>query len=338
VKLCVIVPCYNEEENLLPFYNALKITVNKYDYKIIFINDGSTDNTLEVIKSIAGIDKNILYISLSRNFGHQNALKAGYDYADGDCVVCMDSDLQQPPSLIDGMIQKWKEGYEVVFTIRKDGNNVSFGKRMASKCFYKLLNFISKIKLTPNAADFRLIDRKVLKVIQSFNEENLFLRGLIAWAGFKQYGLEYTVDKRLHGESKYSFHKMFSLSLVGVTSFSISPLRLSSILGVVFSAFAFLYCFYALYIHLYTGRTVQGWTSLIVSFLFVTGLQFILIGIIGEYLGKGFIEAKKRPNYLISEDNLSQMHMEVVSGLIIDDNKTSILNEVSYNTKQDVSL
>lgn len=308
MKICIIVPCFNEEENLWPFYTALKATVSKYNHKVIFINDGSTDRTISVLKSIANMDQNVFYISLSRNFGQQNALKAGYDYADGDCVVCLDADLQEPPSVIDELIRKWQEGYEVVYTIRNDGDNISFIRKFTAKLFYRLLNSISKIELAQSASEFRLIDKKVLKVVQSFNEENIFLRGLIAWAGFRQYGIEYSVKKRMHGKSKYSFRKLLSLSLDGVTSFSITPLRISSIIGFVISGLAFMYGCYALYVHLYTQMTVPGWTSLIVSIMFVTGLQFIMIGIIGEYIGKGFMEAKKRPNYLVDEDNLMQLN------------------------------
>ncbi|PIF45311.1 dolichol-phosphate mannosyltransferase [Chryseobacterium sp. 52] len=306
MKISIIVPCFNEEENIDPFYTLLKSVVNKYHYEIIFINDGSTDQTLERIKEIAESDPNITYISLSRNFGHQNALKAGYDYADADCVVCMDSDMQHPPTVIDMLIEKWMDGYEVVYTIRNDGENVPFMKKMTAKLFYRFLNYISKIELTPNAADFRLIDRKVLLAIKSFNEENPFLRGLIAWMGYKQIGVEYQVEKRQFGNSKYPLKKMLSFSLKGITSFSISPLRVSSIIGFLFSGISFLYGFYAIYLHLFTQQTIQGWTSIIVSFLFVTGLQFLMIGIIGEYIGKGFMEAKKRPNYLVSETNFSK--------------------------------
>lgn len=305
LKICVIVPCYNEEDNLPSFFEALRDVIKKYDHKIIFVNDGSTDGTLQKIKSIAAIDNNVFYLSFSRNFGQQNALKAGYDYADGDCTISIDADLQQPPAVIDTLIQKWQDGYEVVYTIRNDGHNTSFLKKITAKLFYKFLNYISKIELTPNVADFRLVDKKVLKVIKSFNEENIFIRGLIAWAGFKQIGVAYDVEKRLHGKSKYTFRKMLSLSLSGVTAFSISPLRIASFIGFIFSGMAFLYGFYALYVHWVVKATVPGWTSLIVSILFIMGLQFILIGIIGEYLGKGFMEAKKRPNYLISEDNIT---------------------------------
>ncbi|NQX43052.1 dolichol-phosphate mannosyltransferase [Pedobacter steynii] len=306
MKICIIVPCFNEEDNITPFYDVLKSTVEKYNHQILFVNDGSTDKTLERIKGLAKMDSCIHFLSFSRNFGHQNALKAGYDYADADCVICIDADLQQPPSVIDQLIQKWQEGYEVVYTIRIDGNDVSPLKKITALLFYKFLNYISKIELKANAADFRLIDRKVLKAVKSFNEQNIFFRGLIAWVGFKQFGLEYKVEQRLHGKSKYPFRKMLSLSLSGVTSFSISPLRVASVIGFCFSGLSFVYGFYALYLHLYTQHTIPGWTSMIMSFLFITGLQFIMMGIIGEYLGKGLMEAKGRPNYLISEDSFSE--------------------------------
>lgn len=301
MKVAIIIPCFNEEGNIIPFYNILKPIVEKYNHEVLFINDGSNDSTLNIIKQIAENDNNISFISLSRNFGHQNALKAGYDNADADCIICMDVDLQHPPKLIEQLIEKWREGYEVVYTIREDGTNTPLVKRITAKMFYCFLNYISKIELVPNTADFRLVDRKVLMAIRSFNEEDLFLRGLISWMGFKQHGIHYQVERRHHGKSKYPLRKMLSFSLKGVTSMSISPLRVSSIIGFFISGVSFLYGFYALYLHLFTKQTIQGWTSLIVSFLFITGLQFIMIGIIGEYIGKGFMEAKKRPNYIISE-------------------------------------
>ncbi|TCC90602.1 glycosyltransferase [Pedobacter frigiditerrae] len=303
MKIAIIVPCFNEEDNIHPFYSLLKPIVDKYNHEIIFINDGSKDNTLNKLKQLATIDKNVTYISLSRNFGHQNALKAGYDYVDADCTICMDVDLQHPPKIIIQLIERWQEGNEVVYTIRNDGENIPLIKKITAKIFYLFLNYISKIELKPNAADFRLVDRKVLNAIKLFQEENLFLRGLIAWMGFKQCGVEYEVEKRIYGKSKYPFRKMLSFSMAGLTSFSVSPLRISSFIGFLFSGLSFLYGFYAVYLHIFTHQTVQGWTSLIVSFLFVTGLQFIMIGIIGEYIGKGFMESKKRPSYLISEDN-----------------------------------
>lgn len=307
-KLCVIVPCYNEDENLLPFYKVLLETVDKYNYTIIFINDGSSDDTLGILQSLSIANDRVNYLSLSRNFGHQNALKAGYDYAKGDCVVCIDADLQQPPHIIDNLIEKWQYGYDVVNTIRKDGAITSSFKKYTAKLFYRLLNYISKIELPPNSADFRLVDAKVLKVIQQFNEESIFIRGLIVWAGFKQFAIDYTVERRLHGESKYSLKKMISLSITGLTGFSISPLRLASVIGCMFSLFSFIYGIYAIIVHFTGNTTVPGWTSLIVSFLFITGLQFILIGIIGEYLGKSFMEAKKRPNYLVSDENINSIN------------------------------
>lgn len=305
-ELCILVPCYNEEANLVSFYLSLTEVASKYNYRTIFIDDGSTDNTLGILKAFSIEDYRVSYISLSRNFGHQNALKAGYDFAKGDCVVCLDADLQQPPKVIDQLVLKWQEGYEVVYTVRDDGDVTSNFKKVTAKLYYKLLNYISKIKLTPNAADFRLVDAKVLQVIKNFNEENIFIRGLIVWAGFKQCAVNYQVEKRLHGKSKYSLKKMISLSITGLTGFSVSPLRLASVIGCIFSLISFIYGTYAIIIHFTGSSTVPGWTSLIASFLFITGLQFILIGIIGEYLGKGFMEAKKRPNYLVSEHNLNE--------------------------------
>jgi glycosyltransferase involved in cell wall biosynthesis len=304
-SLCVVVPTFNEEEGLLAFYRELLDVIEKYDYNVIFVDDGSTDKTLEIIKSICLIDNRIKYISFSRNFGHQNALKAGYDHAVGDCIVCLDADLQHPPPVIDLLIEKWQEGHEIVYTVRKEQMKIPLLKRITATTFYWFLNKISKVKLVPNASDFRLIDKKVLSVVQSFDEENIFIRGLIAWAGFSQCGISFNVDVRAFGSSKYSLRKMFSLSISGITSFSINPLRVALVMGLMFAILSFFYGFYAIYVHVYTNQTIPGWTSLIVCFLFVSGLQFILIGIIGEYLGKSFLEAKKRPKYLVKSHNIS---------------------------------
>ncbi len=273
-------------------------------YEIIFIDDGSTDSTLEEIKKAAKEDPSVKYISFSRNFGHQNALKAGLDHAKGDCVISMDSDLQHPTELIGTLIEKWREGYEVVYTIKKYMETTSFMKRITSELFYKFLNKISSVNIPLGAADFRLLDRKVVDELKKFRENMLFIRGIVAWLGFRQAGIEYVTHIRHAGKSKYTFRKMFSFALQGITSFSVLPLRIAIIVGVFISFCGFSYTIYALFQKYYFQTAIQGWTSILISILFLGGMQLIFLGLIGEYLGKMFIEAKNRPHYVIKDKSL----------------------------------
>lgn len=300
-KVSIITPCFNEEGNIKLFYNNVKKQLKGFVYEILYINDGSTDNTLEEIKKIKKRDKNVKYISLSRNFGHQSALKAGYDHADGDCIISMDTDLQHPPEIIKKLINKWEEGYDVVITLRKD-NKIGFFKRVTASIFYKLINILSDTKINRGAADFRLIDKKVLIALKKFNENFLFIRGIISWMGFKQYEIEYHPNKRKSGKTKYSIKKMVKFAITGITSFSIKPLRFAIYIGIIIAFFSFIYGLYVIYMAIFTNNTITGWASLITSVLFIGGIQIIILGIIGEYLGKLFIENKGRPNYIIEEE------------------------------------
>ncbi len=303
-KISIIIPCMNEEDNIFPLFNTINSELfGMYNFSILFVDDGSIDNTLTVIKQLSELNERVKYISLSRNFGHQLALKAGYDHADGDAVICLDADFQHPIFILREMIKKWEEGYEVIYSRRLDATS-SFLKRKTSFLFYKAYNFFSKVKLSEGAADFRLLDAKVVHVLRGLNESSIFIRGLVSWVGFSQYEISYTVEKRIYGKTKYSLRKMLSLSIDGFTSFSISPLRISSLFGLSLSIISFLYTIYALYMYFFTHKVVAGWTSLIVCFLFVSGLQFIMIGLVGEYIGKIFLEVKKRPLYIIADDNL----------------------------------
>jgi len=303
--LSVIIPCFNEEGNIEKLYSSLKEELISYpDHEIIFINDGSNDNTLNIIKELANTDSKLKYISLSRNFGHQNALKAAIDKASGDCIISMDADLQHPPQLIGQLIEKWKQGYEIVYTKRLSEKELPLIKKITSKYFYKLLNLISETRIEQGTADFRLIDRKVAGVIKDLPENDLFIRGLISWVGFNQIGIEFKPEKRFSGDTKYSFYKMIKFAMSGISSFSVKPLKLSIIMGFFIAFLSFIYALYAVYVSIFTNYTIQGWTSVIVSVLFMGGIQLIMIGILGEYLGKLFIENKRRPNYIISETNI----------------------------------
>jgi len=309
-RICVIIPCYNEKENLLYINQRLqeifKTKLNsKYNFRILFVNDGSNDDTLEEIEELRKKNSNIDFISFSRNFGHQQAIKAGIDHANADAVITMDADLQHPPELIPEFIKFWEEGFDVVNSKNCYSENQSLLKKITSKSFYSILNLLSYVKIESGTADFRLIDKKVLEQLRKLNEQNLFIRGVIPWIGFKQYTLQYFPDERKFGKTKYTVKKMFSLAITGITSFSIKPLRISIFFGLIFSVIAIAYMLYALYIGLFTDKAIAGWTSVIVSVLFIGGLQLLMLGIIGEYLGKLFLENKKRPNYIIDQMKMS---------------------------------
>jgi dolichol-phosphate mannosyltransferase len=301
-KLSVVIPAFDEEGNLHELTGKLVPILEVYrDYEIIFVDDGSKDRTLEILKELHRENQRVRYLSLSRNFGHQNALKAGLDHASGDCVITMDADLQHPPELIPQLVEKWLEGYEIVYTTRKDDPNLSFSKRKTSGLFYRLMNRISDVHIDKGASDYRLLDRSVVEVLKNINEYYLFFRGMTAWIGFKQCAVEFTPAQRFAGETKYSFRSMLGFALTGITSFSLKPLRVSVFLGLLFAIMAFIYGIYAIAMKLFTDQTIPGWTSVLASVLFIGGIQLIVLGIIAEYIGKLFIESKRRPHYIVKE-------------------------------------
>lgn len=309
-KVSVVIPAFNEEGNIEALSGKLVEILDVYgDYEIIFVDDGSRDGTLEKVKGLREQNRRIEYISLARNFGHQNALKAGIDAATGDCVISMDADLQHPPQMIPQMIDKWLEGYDVVYTVRQDDPQLSWFKRKTSAMFYKLMNGLSDIHIKKGMADFRLLDRAVVDVFRDFRESHLFFRGMTAWVGFRQYALEYIPDKRYTGQTKYSFRRMVGFALTGITSFSIKPLRLSILLGIFLAGLAFIYGIYAIVMKLFSSQVMPGWTSVLVSVLFIGGVQLIVMGIIGEYIGKLLMESKRRPHYVIKERSQSMSHV-----------------------------
>lgn len=291
--------------NITLITKTLDNVLNKlpYTFEIIFIDDGSTDGTLNDIKAAANNNSTIFFISFSKNFGHQNALKAGLDMSKGDCVISMDGDLQHPPALIPELINKWEEGYDIVYTIRKDNTYLPLTKRKSSKLFYNFLNKISEIDLEIGTADFRLVDKSVAQLMRNFTETDLFWRGLVKWLGFKQIGIEYHPDTRKLGLSKYNFKKMLEFALKGITSFSVKPLNAAIYLGFIFSLLSLLYIPYVL-ISKYKGVAVSGWSSIIITIVFFGGLQLMILGIIGIYLGKLFMQSKQRPHYIVKEKNI----------------------------------
>lgn len=306
-ELSIIIPCYNEEGNVHVLYEKLStilVSCGISSHEIIFVNDGSKDSSLLKIKELTERDGSVKYIHFSRNFGHQNALRAGLDHAKGAAVISLDADLQHPPELIPSLIEHWRAGYKVVYTKRKDTNDLSFFKKMTSKLFYKLINYLSETELEEGTADFRLLDQSVVEALKNFKENNLFYRGIIPSLGFKQIGLNYIPNQRFSGQTKYTFSKMVRFALTGITSSSAKPLYFSIYLGTFLALCSFIYGIYAIYISIFTDMAIAGWTSLIASVLFIGGIQLIMLGIVGIYLGKLFSESKSRPNYIIEESNI----------------------------------
>jgi len=300
----IIIPCLNEKDNIEPLYH--KITAqftSKYRPEIIFIDDGSTDGTLQKIKQLAASNPCIKFISFSKNFGHQIAIKAGLDYATGACAITMDADLQHPSSIIPEMLKTWENGFKIVQS-KRSNKNTSVGKKITASLFYKIINSLSDINLQQGSADFRLLDRSVIKVAKNFTEQDLFWRGLTSWMGFKTKTIGYDPEDRLHGQTKYPFKQMLKFAISGITSFSVKPLRIAIYLGLVLAFLSLIYAAYAISLFVFTNEPVQGWTSLLVSILFIGGLQLFILGVIGEYLGKLFMQSKSRPLYIIQEQNL----------------------------------
>jgi glycosyltransferase involved in cell wall biosynthesis len=304
----IVIPAHNEEENIIVVVDRIEKvfeTLN-YNFEIVVVDDGGTDKTLEVIEQLSKLKSNFFYIEFSRNFGHQPALKAGLDYAKGDCVISLDADLQHPPEMFKQMLEKWEEGFEVVYTRRKEDKKQSFKKRKTSIYFYKLLNSLSDIEIESGTADFRLLDRRAVDVFKGLKENDLFIRGLVKWLGFKQFAIDYIPEQRYAGASKYNVNKMMKLAVHGVTSLSIKPLHTAVYLGFFFSFLSLLYIPYVIYAF-FVGQQVNGWASLIMTVAFFGGLQLIILGIIGIYIGKMFMQTKHRPNYIIRSSNIDNI-------------------------------
>lgn len=301
--LSVVIPVYNEQGNVRLLHAALTRQLARLDvdYELIFVDDGSRDASLATLRELHEMDPHVKVIGLSRNFGHQNALTAGLEHSIGDAVIAMDADMQHPPEMIPEMVARWREGYQVVYTIRQDGHEGSAFKRWTSRSFYRLINWITDTPIVPGAADFRLVDRAVVDCLNSMQERSRFLRGLVSWVGFRQVGIPFTVRPRHDGRSKYSLRKMLALAFNGITSFSALPLRLATYVGFC-AAFAGLpYALWTIYARLFTDLAVPGWASVTTIVLFMGGVQLVCLGIIGEYLGRVYDEVKGRPLYVPRE-------------------------------------
>jgi len=298
--ISVVVPLFNEEGNLRALHRQVADALSEEQLEFIFVDDGSSDSSVDVIESLAAADPRVRLVSFSRNFGHQAALRAGMRAATGEAVISMDADLQHPPALLPMLVSRWREGYQVVYTVRDDAaGNVGLGKRVTSKAFYGLLNRLSDLDISPGAADFRLLDRLVVDELNGHNEADLFLRGYIQWIGFRQIAVPYVPDERYSGASKYSLRKMVRFALSGITQFSVRPLRLGYLLALGAFAFAAAYTVYAVAMAA-AGDTIPGWLSIVALISVFQGVQFLLIGLIGEYLGRTFMQTKGRPEYVVA--------------------------------------
>ena len=304
--LSIIIPIYNEAGNIQVLFERLRNVVRDMNMNVeyVFVNDGSRDNSIDLIKGLAKTNSEVHYLDFSRNFGHQVAVAAGLDYCTGKSAVIIDADLQDPPELIANLVRKWKEGYEVVYAKRRSREGESFLKKFTAKLFYRTLKRITSINIPVDTGDFRIIDRKVIDVLKKMPEQQKFLRGQISWIGFRQTYIEYDRDERHSGASGYTYKKMLRFALDGITSFSNLPLRFATITGFVVSGIAFLLILYALYERLVTKNYVPGWASLMLAVLFIGGVQLISIGIIGEYISRMSSNIRNRPLYILRETNL----------------------------------
>lgn len=303
-SVAVVVPLLNEAENLENLHARLATALEPFPTsRILFVDDGSVDESIVIIKRLASQNRNVRFISLTRNFGHQIALKTGLQHCDADVVISMDADLQHLPEAIPDMINAWKNGYLVVNMIRGK-EKTSVLKRLTSRVFYKLINAVSDFEIVPGSSDFRLLDRKVVELINALPERCVFLRGVIPWLGFEQCDLTYQLEERQHGERKYNLFKMLQLAATGITSSSTKPLRVAFVIGAVTSSVAVLYAGYAFLVKILFDTAISGWASLLIGMMLLGGVQLLMLGVIGEYVGRVFLEVKSRPHSIIRESDL----------------------------------
>ena len=305
-KISIVVPMYYEEQVAEECYKrlseVLKTLEDKYEHEIIFVNDGSKDKTLEILENITNIDKSVKVISFSRNFGHQAAVTAGLQYVTGDAIVIIDADLQDPPELIPDMLKKWEDGFEVIYGKRKTRKGESAFKLLTAKAFYNTLNKLSDVEIPKDTGDFRLVDRKVVDVINSLPEHNKFLRGLFSWVGYEQYAYEYERKERFAGKTKYPLKKMLKLASDGIISFSTKPLKIVGGLGILSVVISLIILIYAiLSFTVKWNNLTPGWTSLMCTMTFLSGIILISLWMIGEYIARIYDETKERPQYIIKK-------------------------------------
>ncbi|WP_047982593.1 glycosyltransferase family 2 protein [Ornithinibacillus contaminans] len=311
--ITLLIPAYNEEEVLYKLYDRLLTVMEKvknYGFEVLFVNDGSNDNTLSIIKEMRNKDNRVSYIDLSRNFGKETAMIAGFDYANGDAVVIIDADLQDPPELIPEMIKYWEQGYDDVYAKRRSREGETKLKKLTASLFYKILQKTTRIPVQKNTGDFRLLDRRAIKALRKFREYERYTKGMYSWIGYNKKEILFDRDPRAAGKTKWNYFKLADLAINGITSFTTAPLRFSALLGAIISLSAFFYMIFVIFKTVIYGADVSGYPSLMTVILFLGGIQLFSLGIIGEYLGKVFSETKNRPLYFIDEYNDNKVRNE----------------------------
>ena len=301
--LSIVAPVYNEEEILPEFYARVSEVMTKLDitWELILVNDGSRDRSMEIMFSIAAEDDHVRVVNFARNFGHQVAVTAGIDHAEGDAVILIDADLQDPPEVIGDMLQKWREGYDVVYAVREQREGESWFKLTTAKLFYRMLYRITDVDIPVDTGDFRLMDAKVAQVLRDMREHNRFIRGMTSWVGFKQTGVEYVREERFAGETKYPLRKMIRLAVTAITGFSIFPLQMATFVGFATALISAILIVFVIIARLSGYQAFEGQTTTLVMVLFLGGIQLISLGIIGEYLGRIYDEVRGRPLYVVDK-------------------------------------
>lgn len=305
-KVSIIIPCYNEEQSLsllFPELDKLSKACSNYDWEFVMINDGSRDNTLAILEAERIKDNRYQVLDLSRNYGKEVAMLAGFDYASGDCVAIMDADLQHPPMVIKDMLAKWEEGYDDVYAARRSRGKESWLRKRLTKTYYKLLNNSTRLDVLPNVGDFRLLDRQCIEALKQLREQGRYTKGMYCYIGFKKTSVEFDTQERVAGESSMSFGRLFALAMEGLMSYTIAPLRIATWIGVLVSLASFVYAIVTLVKTLIWGDPVAGYPTLILVILFLGGVQLLSLGIIGEYLGRVYNETKNRPVYFVRTIN-----------------------------------
>ena len=314
-KVSILVPCYNEEQSLPMLYDAIVKEIDQlldYDWELLFVNDGSKDNTLNILATLREKDKRVNYLDLSRNFGKENAMLAGFDYVTDDCMILMDADLQDPPSLIPELLKEWENGYQDVYAKRRDRGKESWLRKKFSMMFYHVLDHSTRFDILQNVGDFRLLDRQCIDALRQMRETERYTKGMFCWIGFNKKEVIFDRGDRKAGDSKWNFKSLFNLAIEGITSFTTAPLRFATIVGFVVALCAFMAGLFYLVKTIIFGDQVRGFTTLIVFISFFGGLQLMAIGILGEYLGRIFNEVKGRPVYLVNTYNGEAMKNDKV--------------------------
>nr|MCR5333977.1 glycosyltransferase family 2 protein [Bacteroidaceae bacterium] len=305
------VPCYNEEMSLPLLYPELKSLMDNntsYEWEVLFVNDGSKDNTIGIIKDLRSVDKRINFVDLTRNFGKENAMLAGFDYVTGDCMVIIDADLQDPPSLIPEMLEYWEQGYDDVYAKRDSRGKESWFRRTCSLFFYKILDYSTRFDILQNVGDFRLLDRSCINALRKLRESERYTKGMFCWIGYRKKEILFDRGDRAVGKSNFNFLRLLNLAIEGITSFTTFPLRIATIIGGIVAFFAFIVMFYYGLKTAIFGDEVKGFTTIIVAVLLMGGIQLCAIGILGEYIGRIFNETKKRPTYLAGYYNEDKLY------------------------------